>query len=307
MEKEPHTLGQRTPLDEVRASLLYLKSLGLEGVECTDEAAALLGTMGQVAPRQKPRPVTATPEKMVRRVKAQGGEGRPLPPRPAVTKISAEASPPPSGGSPARPENRPLVSEGRCQPPMRPVADSLESIRADMGECTRCGLFREREKIVFGAGNPKARLMLIGDMPLSEEGRQGIPFLGASGELLGKMLKAMGLSRDDVYLANILKCCPSDPRQRLDMTLCLSFLERQIAVVRPEVICTLGAVAARILLNMGSGIAGIRGEFQNYRGRRLMPTYHPSFLLLHPEHKRQAWQDLQQVMAVLNLGKGLSS
>ena len=180
--------------------------------------------------------------------------------------------------------------------------ETLASIRDDMGECTRCGLFRGRDQIVFGAGNPTARLMLIGDMPLAEEGHAGLPFLGASGELLGKMLQAMGFRREDVYLSNILKCCPSDPQPRPDMSVCLSFLERQIAVVRPEVICTLGAVAAQTLLRMGGGVASIRGQFQQYKGRPLMPTYHPTFLLRHPEHKRQAWQDLQQVMAVLKLG-----
>ncbi|BCS94674.1 hypothetical protein DSLASN_03060 [Desulfoluna limicola] len=196
---------------------------------------------------------------------------------------------------------QPSNSVGMRRPAVEPVVETLESIRADLGECTRCGLFRGRNQVVFGAGNPNARLMFIGDVPLSEEDQEGIPFLGASGDLLNKMLQAMGLTRNDVYLSNLLKCCPGDSQKKPDMSLCLSFLERQIAVVRPDIICTLGAVAAQTLLGITSGVGGIRGQFQHYKGIRLMPTFHPTFLLRHPEHKRQAWQDLQQVMAALGL------
>lgn len=314
MENNLRTHGQRAPLDEVKASLLYLKSLGLQGVECTDEAVQLLRTIGRVAPSAESRGGKFRGEKSHgpkpssgRRPQAAGSQGREAhgaaPNRPAPGASAPKSSPAPGVvGRESAPAAQAASHRAMQRPPVEPVADTLESIRKDLGECTRCGLFRGRSRIVFGTGNPRARLMFVGDMPLAEEDRAGEPFLGASGELLNKMIKAMGFSRDDVYLSNILKCCPGSHQGRPDMSVCLSFLERQIAVVRPEVICALGAVAAQTLLGMTSGIAGIRGQFQNYRGIRLMPTFHPTFLLRHPERKRQAWQDLQQVMAVLKAG-----
>lgn len=287
MSKETHIPPQRPLLDEVKASLLYLKSLGLQGVECTDEAAKLLGTFGQRTPLPPRKPIAP----------------RAATPRPSGSAPSGDRSKPEPAQTPGESLRQPLASSAGQLSAALPVVDTLESIRSDLGECTRCGLFRGRSQIVFGSGNPSARLMFIGDVPLAEEGREGFPFLGESGELLNRMLQAMGLTRDDVYLSNILKCCPNDFQGAPEMGVCLSFLERQIATVRPEVICTLGAVAAQTLLRMTSGIAGIRGQFQNYRGIRLMPTFHPTFLLRHPERKAQAWQDLQQVMAVLGLGK----
>ncbi len=306
-EEKTHTPLQRAPLDEVKASLLYLKSLGLQGVECTDEAAKLLGAMGRVAPAGGPGNRRGTQGRAGGRPQAQGsgqqGQARQNPSavRPSVAKPVAEPSQASVGPAKEMGAVQPPNSVGMRRPAVEPVVETLESIRADLGECTRCGLFRGRNQIVFGAGSPDARLMFIGDVPLSEEDQEGIPFLGASGDLLNKMLQAMGLTRNDVYLSNILKCCPGDNQKKPDMSLCLSFLERQIAVVRPEVICTLGAVAAQTLLGITSGVGGIRGQFQHYKGIRLMPTFHPTFLLRHPEHKRQAWQDLQQVMAALGL------
>jgi len=307
MENIPRVDQQRSPLDEVKASLLYLKSLGLKGVACTDEAAKLLGTLGRVAPQvhvhgSKPASTGRQQASGAGLQESRGRQGAMSAP-PGTAKsvpgpsrtVESAAGEQESGPSA---ESAPVMR----RPPVETVVDTLETIRQDMGECTRCGLFRGRTRIVFGTGNPRARLMFIGDVPLAEEDREGEPFLGASGELLNKMIGAMGLSRSDVYLSNLLKCCPGPQQGRPDMSLCLSFLERQISVVRPEVICALGAVAAQTLLGITSGVAGIRGQFQNYKGIRLMPTFHPTFLLRHPERKRQAWQDLQQVMAVLKAG-----
>ncbi|WP_300673783.1 uracil-DNA glycosylase [Desulfoluna sp.] len=297
-EKNLQAHPQRTPLEEVKASLLYLKSLGLQGVECTDEAAKLLGTLGRATPQANSRrPASRQP---VAQAGSQGIPKQDRPPiRPGAGRAASEATPHVGHAAQVKSPATPMAGELKRRPRVQPVVETLESIREDLGECTRCGLFRGRNQIVFGVGNPQARLMFIGDMPLSDEDRQGVPFLGVSGELLNKMIHAMGLSRDEVYLSNLLKCCPAPQQRRPDVSTCLSFLERQIAVVRPEVICALGAVAAQTLLGITSGVAGIRGQFQNYKGIRLMPTFHPTFLLRHPEHKRQAWQDLQQVMAVL--------
>ncbi|VVS90873.1 consensus disorder prediction [Desulfoluna spongiiphila] len=307
MENNPGTYQHRAPLDEIKASLVYLKSLGLKGVECTDEAGKLLGTIGRTAPQPGGRGTAPGPAGRQQPPKAnsqepQGRQGA-VPAAPGTTQTVSGPSPsaatPVGPKEPAQPTNSgPVMRRTAAEP----VVDTLESIRRDMGECTRCGLFRGRTQIVFGTGNPRARVMFIGDMPLADEDREGVPFLGASGELLNKMIGAMGLSRGDVYLSNLLKCCPAPGQGRPDTSFCLSFLERQIAVVRPDVICALGAVAAQALLGITSGVAEIRGQFQNYRGIRLMPTFHPSFLLRHPERKRQAWQDLQQVMAVLKAG-----
>lgn len=309
MENKSLTHGPRTPLDEVKASLLYLKSLGLQGVECTDEAVQLLRTIGRVAPPADSRGEESRGPKpnADRRPRATGPQGQKAHGAASMRPpVGTPAPKPPRTAGDAVRENAPAARAASDRvmqrPPVEPVVDTLESIRKDLGECTRCGLFRGRSRIVFGTGNPRARLMFVGDMPLAEEDRAGEPFLGASGALLNKMIQAMGFSRDDVYLSNILKCCPGPQQGRPDMSVCLSFLERQIAAVRPEVICALGAVAAQTLLGITSGIGGIRGQFQNYKGIRLMPTFHPAFLLRHPERKRQAWQDLQQVMAVLKTG-----
>ena len=268
---------------EVKASLLYLKSLGLDGVACSPDALDILKGFGAEKRKAAPAFKPSQPKKAV-----------------AAASFSTPSSPSRVEDQASQVVEPIFLGHGVTGP----VEDTMGSIIADMGECTRCSLFRGRERIVFGSGNPNARLMIIGDMPLAEEGHQGLPFLGASGDLLNKMLSAMGFSREDVYLSNILKCCPQPGREKPDFTMCLSFLERQIAVVRPEVILTMGAVAAQVLLGLTTGVAEIRGQFQNYRGIRLMPTFHPTFLLRHPDRKRDAWRDLQQVMQVLRLPRG---
>ncbi|VFQ47308.1 uracil-DNA glycosylase [Desulfoluna butyratoxydans] len=304
MENNPRTHQHRAPLEEIKATLLYLKSLGLKGVECTEDASKLLRTMGRPAagpvkrvgaPVSSGRGQASVNRAQVAQPRREPSSAAPQP----VSGVSRAGGPFSNGTDSVSPKGS---GPGVHRSVAEPVVDTLETIRRDMGECTRCSLFRGRTNIVFGAGNPQARLMFIGDMPLAEEDRQGTPFLGASGELINNMIKAMGLRREDVYLSNLLKCCPAPGQGRPDASFCLSFLERQIAVVRPDVICALGAVAAQALLGITSGVAEIRGQFQNYKGIRLMPTFHPTFLLRHPERKRQAWQDLQQVMAVLKAG-----
>ena len=275
---------------EVKASLLYLKSLGLSGVECTDEALALLKSMGKKPMGSPARSVSSRPSYTSRVPEKEA-------PAPKVHAAPVSESPKPELQAP------PVAAKSNSRVVTGPIEDTLESIMADMGECTRCRHFRGRSRIVFGEGPSKARLMIIGDMPQGIEDSEGKPFLGEGGELLNKMLSAMGITRDEVYLANLLKCTPAPGSEKSDFTTCLSFLERQIAVVRPEVIVAMGALAAQILLGITTGVAGIRGQFQNYRGIRLMPTFHPTFLLRHPERKRESWQDLQQVMQALRLNR----
>jgi DNA polymerase len=194
----------------------------------------------------------------------------------------------------------------------RVVGDTLERIRTDLGECTRCKLHRHRNKIVFGAGNPRAELVFVGEGPGHDEDVQGIPFVGRAGKLLTQMIEAMGLRREDVYIANIVKCRPPENRapEKDEVSACMPFLLRQLAAIEPKVIVCLGSVATQALLNTNKAISRFRGEWLDFRGARLMPTYHPAYLLRNPHAKPEVWGDLKKVMAYLGLkqpGRGASS
>jgi uracil-DNA glycosylase len=181
--------------------------------------------------------------------------------------------------------------------------DSLLKIREDIGDCTRCKLHKGRNKIVFGDGNPKAELVFIGEGPGADEDMQGLPFVGRAGKLLTQMIEAMGLQRKDVYICNVVKCRPPDNRtpEPDEVQTCSPFLLRQIDTINPKVIVCLGAVASKTLLETTRGISQYRGEWQEWRGRKLMATYHPAYLLRNPPAKADVWKDLQKVMAELGL------
>ncbi len=183
-------------------------------------------------------------------------------------------------------------------------AQALRLVREDLGDCTRCRLHRQgRKQIVFGVGNPRAELMFIGEAPGADEDEQGEPFVGRAGQLLNNMIRAMGLRREDVYIANIIKCRPPGNRtpERDECETCSPFLLRQIAVIQPGVIVALGAVAARTLLAINAPMAELRGRWYDFRGIKLAVTYHPAFLLRDPRQKKEAWKDLQMVMKELGL------
>ena len=181
--------------------------------------------------------------------------------------------------------------------------DTLLKIREDIGDCTRCRLHKGRHKIVFGDGNPKAELVFIGEGPGADEDMQGLPFVGRAGKLLTQMIEAMGLQRKDVYICNVVKCRPPENRapEPDEVTTCSPYLLRQIDVIQPKVIVCLGAVAAKTLLETTRGISQFRGEWLQWRGRKLMATYHPAYLLRNPNAKGEVWKDLQMVMAELGL------
>jgi uracil-DNA glycosylase len=183
------------------------------------------------------------------------------------------------------------------------VGDSLLKTREDLGECTRCKLHSTRHKIVFGDGNPKAELVFVGEGPGADEDAQGLPFVGRAGKLLTQMIEAMGLQRKDVYICNVVKCRPPENRQpeEDEVKACSPFLMRQIDVIAPKVIVCLGATAAKTLLQTNRGISQFRGEWLEFRGRKLLATYHPAYLLRNPPAKSEVWKDLQKVMAVLGL------
>jgi uracil-DNA glycosylase family 4 len=189
--------------------------------------------------------------------------------------------------------------------------DSLPAILSDIGDCTRCKLHRGRTKLVFGDGNPRADLVFVGEGPGRDEDAQGLPFVGRAGKLLTQMIEAMGLQRQDVYICNVVKCRPPENRtpEKDEVETCSPFLLRQIDAISPRVIVCLGSVAAQTLLETNRGISHFRGEWLDFRGRKLMATYHPAYLLRNPSAKGEVWKDLQKVMAVLGLQgkKGSSS
>ena len=209
--------------------------------------------------------------------------------------------------------------------PEQSVADPVQAlriIREDLGDCTRCVLHKQgRKQIVFGVGDPKAELMFVGEGPGADEDEKGEPFVGRAGQLLNNMIKAMGIEREQVYIANIVKCRPPGNRQpeRDECATCSPFLMRQIAVVKPKVIVALGATAAKTLLAMNSSMIQLRGRFYDFKpaglrtndndnsndpewdGCKLAVTYHPAFLLRDPRQKGEAWKDLQMVMKELGM------
>ncbi|MBI5579330.1 MAG: uracil-DNA glycosylase [Deltaproteobacteria bacterium] len=176
--------------------------------------------------------------------------------------------------------------------------ESLEAIREDIGDCRRCKLCRSRTRIVYGAGSSRARLMFIGEGPGQDEDRSGEPFVGAAGQLLTRIIAAINLRREDVYITNVVKCRP--PENRLpepdEIATCSPFLRRQIAAIRPVLICLLGGCAAQSLLNTTESISRLRGRFFELQGCRVLPTYHPAYLLRNPEKKRAVWEDVQMLM-----------
>lgn len=179
--------------------------------------------------------------------------------------------------------------------------ETLEDIRADLGDCCRCGLNKGRQKVVFGVGNPNARLVLVGEAPGREEDEKGEPFVGEAGRLLDRILFAMGLQRDEVYICNVLKCRPPNNRdpEADEVTTCEPFLIRQLAAIQPEMIVALGRFAIQTLLQSKAPISRVRGTWQQYQGIPLMPTYHPAYLLRNPNGKREVWADMKQVVARL--------
>ena len=189
-----------------------------------------------------------------------------------------------------------------------PVAEgpsTLEALRAEIGDCQRCKLAGGRTQIVFGVGNPRARLVFVGEAPGRDEDRQGEPFVGRAGQLLTEIItKGMKLARSDVYIANVIKCRPPDNRnpEPDEVASCEPFLVRQLGLIGPEVIVALGKFASQTLLRTKTPITQLRGRWYDYHGIKVMPTFHPAYLLRNPGDKRLVWEDIQKVMRVLGIG-----
>lgn len=180
---------------------------------------------------------------------------------------------------------------------------TLEDLRAFIGDCRRCPLCEGRSNLVFGVGNPEADLVFVGEAPGRDEDLKGEPFVGKAGQLLTRIIEAMGLSRDQVYICNVIKCRPPGNRDPLpeEIRTCEPFLKRQLEIIRPRAICALGTFASQTLLRSEVRISRLRGHFRDYEGIPLMPTYHPSFLLRNPQSKREVWEDIQKIMKLLQL------
>ncbi len=200
--------------------------------------------------------------------------------------VDAAAGPPGAGTDAAAPAgDDPLA------------APDLAGMAAALADCHRCRLCQGRSRVVFGVGNPRARVMFIGEGPGADEDRQGEPFVGKAGQLLNAMLPAIGLKREDVYIGNVVKCRPPGNRDPEDdeVAACIPFLHRQIELVDPDVIVTLGRIAARHLLGTTAPISSYRGRWTSFAGRDVLPTFHPAYLLRNPAAKAQAWADLKQL------------
>ncbi|MGC8917501.1 MAG: uracil-DNA glycosylase [Thermoanaerobaculum sp.] len=198
----------------------------------------------------------------------------------------------PEGGSREEGETDPLA------------APDLETMARALATCQRCRLAKGRTQVVFGVGNPRARVVFVGEAPGAEEDRQGEPFVGRAGQLLNSMLRACGLSRSEVYIANIVKCRPPGNRDPQDdeAAACLPFLRRQLALLGPEVLVLLGRVAARHLLGLSAPISSYRGRWRTWEGMEVLPTFHPAYLLRNPQAKKEAWEDLKGLAKRLQVG-----
>ncbi len=212
----------------------------------------------------------------------------------------AQAAPSPRQIEVPPPAPKPIIAPVVAAPP----TGDLTLIRADLGDCTRCKLHKGRKNIVFGVGDPSAKLVFVGEGPGADEDTQGEPFVGKAGQLLTKMIEAMGYQRSDVYIANVVKCRPPNNRdpEPDEVAACEPFLVAQLGAIAPQVIVTLGKHAAQtILRDPASSITKLRGKWREYQGIKVMPTFHPSYLLRDPSQKKWVWQDLQEVMKVLGL------
>jgi uracil-DNA glycosylase len=317
--------------EQLRAYVEYLRDLGIhefyrQGNPLpAEEQVALLGagapTQVQVTPVTAPV-AAARPAAVVSSVPAVSPAAsrvvpaaRPSAPAPIVASQPVPISAPPRAASPADPLEssiaipKPVSFDQLVALPTERIAPAaragaLQAIRTEIGDCTRCPLaYAGRHNIVFGDGDPNARLMFVGEGPGADEDAQGLPFVGKAGQLLNNMIGAMGLNREQVYIANIVKCRPPANRvpEPVEANTCSPFLLEQIDVIQPQVIVALGATAATYLLGVRQSLASLRGSWHSCRGAKVAVTYHPAFLLRDPRQKGEAWKDLQRVMVELEL------
>ena len=279
------------PKDEILALLgesaehaRYLGELGVETIALTTERTAVAAT--------------AAPSPLANNTSSER-KGNPPLGRQLAPESALFAREPP-----AQPASQDSLFTGLA--PAKPLfarsTETLENIWSDIGDCTRCGLCEGRTQVVNTHGNPKARLMFVGEAPGADEDAQGKPFVGRAGQLLTRMIEAMGMKREDVIIGNVNRCRPPGNRQPTleEAAICRPFLFREIAAVQPEIIVVMGNTALRNLLEVREGITRVRGQFQDFRGIKVMPTFHPAYLLRDPSKKRETWEDLKKVRDYLD-------
>jgi len=324
-----------TPAQQLRAYVEYLRELGLYDLyRRAEPSIALSDAMRQVlvpaatltagratAPAagmqrsavasvpQAPAAPRSTPSPFARSNNAANAPTPSSAPQPPMAAASTPSAFPDQTEGLAAPMPKPKSFDelapplAESIPPAQRVA-ALAAIQADIGDCTRCPLaYGGRHKIVFADGDPNAALMFVGEGPGADEDAQGLPFVGKAGQLLNNMITAMGIGREQVYIANIVKCRPPANRtpEYVEATTCSQFLLRQIDVVKPQVIVALGSTAATYLLGVRQSLSSLRGKWYAARGAKVAVTYHPAFLLRDPRMKGEAWKDLQRVMGELGL------
>ena len=223
---------------------------------------------------------------------------------PAPAFVTAEASNSSSKRRPPAADVKPKSIEGKSPEPAAKsdVAAALGKIEKTVSKCQKCGLAKTRTSTVFGTGSTRPPVLFIGEAPGAEEDRQGLPFVGRAGQLLTKMLEAVGFKREDVYITNVLKCRPPGNRdpQPDEVECCEPYLLEQLSLLNPHLICALGRHAAQTLLKTDTGINKLRGSFHDYHGIKILPTFHPAYLLRNPADKRKAWEDLKKVRAFVD-------
>ena len=287
------TSDQTNELSELlKQTREYVRYFGELGAETVGAESAMPGSS---APTRLAPANVAEPREVGTKLSA-------APPPAAKSSLFARANSTAATVSAPTPES--LFGElAPAAPSLPPSTETLEDIWRDIGnDCTRCELCAGRTQVVNTHGNPKARLMFVGEAPGADEDAQGKPFVGRAGQLLTKMIEAMGLKREEVIIGNVNRCRPPGNRQPTleEAAICRPFLFREISAIRPEVIVVMGNTALRNLLEVKAGISSVRGQFRDYQGIKVMPTFHPAYLLRDPSKKRETWDDLKKVMEYLD-------
>ncbi len=297
-------------LEDLRRHLLWQEEAGgrVLQLDARQAASASLPRPAALLKAQAARATTAPSEPAPAPV-APPPRATPVAPPPAPPAMAAPARPEPARATPFKVPSGAPVSVAPLPGVVAGERPTLDQIRRELGDCQRCKLCSGRKNIVFGTGNPRAELCFVGEGPGENEDLQGVPFVGAAGQLLTKMIEAMGYSRDDVYICNVVKCRPPGNRnpEPDEVEACEPFLRAQLAAVQPKAIVALGKFAAQTLLRDSTPITRMRGQWREYQGIQLMPTFHPAYLLRNPAEKRKAWEDLQQVMKLFGKNPGQRS
>jgi uracil-DNA glycosylase len=275
-----------------------LESLRRAGVRQIPKLPVSMVANAPAMAKPQPEPVVPTPRATAREA---------IPTIAAPAAAPAVATPAPVTAAPPAAASVSAVSA--IETPAKPASVesplvALERVRREVVHCTLCHeLATTRTQTVFGTGNPRARLCFFGEAPGADEDRQGEPFVGAAGQLLNKIIEACTLKREDVYILNVLKCRPPQNRTPLpeETANCRAYFERQLEIIRPEFICCLGAVASQALLRTTQSLGRLRGRFHDYRGIRVMVTYHPAYLLRYPDKKRETWEDMKMLMQEMGI------